>query len=779
MAEKSYFYIIIINNFLFMAKKAKYPNIVRGGIAIPIPNRANYYYMKGKKHKDGGIDIGENPRTGLEVEDGEVLHLTDNNIKVYSSVPFLNGKSPAEKVMGGENPNKVFKQQEDFKDRNNLNDDGTRKAEYGKKAAVVRTPEDEKVSKLTRSYYKEVNPLAGYPGVWDALAHGMNAFGRRYKDTDSTAYPVTDKVADATWRKRLGLSYDEADLPSNVDGSVRLPKDRELEIPVDTNLLKRRINVNLKLSDKYKKQGNSIKQEVVDWAIGEDEAALNALRKTYKTGEPVVVNEQAYNSRSLINNGEISMPGSSPLNPLQNYTLQYDKDKNVMRYRDVYDFNKFDMFVPGKGYEIKGEIDLNKKAMGGDNKIDPRHAKLIARRGMPGDIEALRAAGYDKYGNSLVTFNGGKFGGSGAGMEFNAGPLNKENSDYVRNTPILRSFSDAFAEAKRNGNSTFIFNGKKYTTKVSDNPNYIGKRYEPTLNIREVLDENKKVISDSTRVEPYIGQIPGTHKRIKKAMGGTTNKPVTVTVNGKTKVVYSPSTGGTRSGAEGNRTKAKLGLIEKIKNNKEDFGDIINLTGNIIGSTLAYNTNRRALNNMSAPVAPTPRQATKLKTKININPQLDKMRETLAAYERNVDANTTSSRVALARKNRASADMLSQYNSLLGDKENKETTLINQDRLNRQNITNQNIEDYSSYLDRKTAFNNALIEKKSENKVGLINNLTSSINNTITTRDKRRRDRNNLISVIAAHPNVNPQMLKDLGFDGITQEMIDKINKNR
>lgn len=233
--------------------------------------------------------------------------------------------------------------------------------EEGKKEAVVRTPEDEKVSKLTRSYYKEVNPLAGYPGFWDAVAHGLNVFGRRYKDTDSTAYNVTDMVADATWRKRLGLSYDEKYLPSNEDGSVRLPRDRELEIPVDTNLLKRRINANLKLLDKYKKQGNSTKQEVVDWAIGEDEAALNALRKTYKTGEPVVINEQAYNSRSLINNGEISLPGSSPLNPLQNYTIQYNKDKDVMEYRDVYDFNGFDWAVPGKSYKIKGEIPLKKK----------------------------------------------------------------------------------------------------------------------------------------------------------------------------------------------------------------------------------------------------------------------------------------------------------------------------------------------------------------------------------------------------------------------------------
>ena len=386
-------------------------------------------------------------------------------------------------------------------------------------------------------------------------------------------------------------------------------------MPVDTNLLKRRINANLKLSDKYKKQGDTTKQSIVDWAIKEDQKGLDSLRHTYKTGEPVVINEQVYNTRSLINNSEMSMPGSSPLNPLQNYTLQYDKDKNVMRYRDVYDFNHLDWAVPGKGYEIKGEIDLNKKAMGGDNKIDPRHAKLIARRGMPGDIEALRIAGYDKYGNSLVTFSGGNFGGSGAGMEFDSNNITKNNSDYIRNTPVLRSFSDAFAEAKRNGNSTFIFNGKKYTTKVSDNPNYIGKRYEPTLNIREVLDENKKVISDSTRVEPYIGQIPGTHKRTTKAMGGKINKPVTVTVNGKTKVVYSPSTGGTRSEAEGNRIKGKLGLITKIGdfigNNKNLVNDGLSLIGNVTGSLLSNRANRKMLNSLEYGPVPISLQPTK------------------------------------------------------------------------------------------------------------------------------------------------------------------------
>ena len=734
-----------------MAKKAIYPDIVRGGIAIPIPNKTNYYYMKGKKHKDGGIDIGKNPRTGLEVEDGEVLHLTDNNIKVYSSVPFLNGKSPAEKVMGGENPNKVFKQQEEFKDKNHLNDDGTRKAEYGKKAAVVRTPEDEKISKLTRSYYKEINPLAGYPSVRDAIAHTMNVFGRRYTDTDSTAYPVTDKVADATWRKRLGLSYDEADLPSNPDGSVRLPKDRELEIPVDTNLLKRRINANQELSKKYEASGKAKSKEVVDWAIGEDEAALNALRKTYKTGQPVVVNEQAYNSRSLIKNGKVSMPGSSPLNPLQNYTLQYDKGRNVMMYRDVYDFNHLDKVVPGKGYKIQGEINLNKKQMGGKNKITPEHAKLLGRRGMPGDKEALAAAGYNSKGQPLVTFKGGRFGGAGAGASFDSTNTNSEINDYVRNTPILRSFGDAFAEARKKGLKTFNFNGKEYSTEKSNNPKYVGKRYEPTLNIREVLDENKKVISDSTRVEPYLGQIPGTHKRIKKAIGGKMNKPVSVTVNGKTKVVYSPSTGNTRSEAEGTRTKAKLGL------------NAIDLISNSIGSVGSYFINRKMLKDIKDIPKPVSIQPTKLKTKININSSLDKMRETAANYNKAVDSNTASSRVALARKNRLASEILGQYNSLIGEKENKETALINQDRMNRQTVAEKNITNYNKYLKEQNAFENAVREKQAENAISLISNLNKGVQDFTTNKQKNKQFKNNLIAMSMAYPDVNvDELLKKL-----------------
>lgn len=114
----------------------KIPNVVAGGIAQPLGN--NFFYMNGRKHSQGGIDIGPSDKTGIEVEDGEVVETNGNELKVYSAQPIINGVSPAQLVMGGANPNKVFKAQEDFKDRNGINDDGT-KAKYGKEKYVAKS----------------------------------------------------------------------------------------------------------------------------------------------------------------------------------------------------------------------------------------------------------------------------------------------------------------------------------------------------------------------------------------------------------------------------------------------------------------------------------------------------------------------------------------------------------------------------------------------------------------------------------------------------------------
>lgn len=152
----------------------KIPNVVAGGIAQPLGN--NFFYMNGRKHSQGGIDIGPSDKTGIEVEDGEVVETNGNELKVYSAQPIINGVSPAKLVMGGANPNKVFKAQEDFKDRNGINDDGT-KAKYGKEKYVAK-------SDNTR-----VTPIMESPRNSDI------------KQGDFIYYPETYRIANNTLEK--------------------------------------------------------------------------------------------------------------------------------------------------------------------------------------------------------------------------------------------------------------------------------------------------------------------------------------------------------------------------------------------------------------------------------------------------------------------------------------------------------------------------------------------------------------------------------------------------
>lgn len=108
--------------------RRKAPNIVRGGRAIPFGNPTdNLYYLQGRSHAKGGIDIGENSRTGIEAEGGEVVQIKPNELRVLSAQDFIGGGiSPAKQVLAGANPDRVFNEQERFKDRHRINDDGSR-----------------------------------------------------------------------------------------------------------------------------------------------------------------------------------------------------------------------------------------------------------------------------------------------------------------------------------------------------------------------------------------------------------------------------------------------------------------------------------------------------------------------------------------------------------------------------------------------------------------------------------------------------------------------------
>ena len=234
--------------------------------------------------------------------------------------------------------------------------------------SAIRTDEDRKVPKYNRAVYSSVNPIWGIPN--NIIQAGRLSTQARIKswrdDQDNMEYSVGtqigDSVADAAWRKRLGLSYDSKFLPKFNGDTVRLPKQLEMEIPTDTNMLKKRIANTERLMKRSSKYKNST---AVNVALKSDQRALKALRDTYKTGKAVGLDEYSNNSRQLVENGEINEEYISPLNVFRNYNIRYDKDTDKMYYSKSYDFDtvehNWDKFVPGTKFYIRGSIDLNKK----------------------------------------------------------------------------------------------------------------------------------------------------------------------------------------------------------------------------------------------------------------------------------------------------------------------------------------------------------------------------------------------------------------------------------
>lgn len=689
-----------------MAKKAIYPDIVRGGIAIPIPNKTNYYYMKGKKHKDGGIDIGKNPRTGLEVEDGEVLHLTDNNIKVYSSVPFLNGKSPAEKVMGGENPNKVFKQQEDFKDRNKLNDDGTRKAGFGKwlKNTLI------KGAQLASEASRDVRTGGASSHVKELVDKGKHEEAKQFAENYFKANTLGISLGAGAASNKLATDLLITTGTSAADAGANF-------VTKDTNSAAKQSTTDTAINIAGDVLGKGIGKVLdigpVKQYIGKKLGYVEDMNGYIKEGSHFrIVDKPAIDD--AIQSGSIRAKTG-----LYHGTPEYLRENFSKYLPQLGDWETMDAFEIRKRLKELG-------AIGENNLLQTMYIRNSTNHG--GTVGYFRNTPYPNYLISKDNYvietpeSLGVFVPGHHGKEHINIPLDKAGATVLKTNGSIK-------------NASIPTKGSSYW------------KYSPFWGMWKNTKFNlggEKSFDDSTEYPKYI-------RKNKKAMDGTTNKPVTVTANGKTKVVYSPSTGGTRSGAEGNRAKAKLGT------------DIIGLSSNLIGSGLSFLANRKMLKNLKDSPKPVSIQPTKLKTKININSSLDKMRETAAAYNKAVDSNTSSSRVALARKNRLVGNMLGQYNSLIGDKENREAALINQDRLNRQTVAEKNIAAYNNYLSKQNALENAIIEKKAENTVGLISNLNKGVQEFTTNKQKNRQFKNNLIAMSMAYPNVNvDELLKKL-----------------
>lgn len=604
----------------------KIPNVVAGGIAQPLGN--NFFYMNGRKHSQGGIDIGPSDKTGIEVEDGEVVETNGNELKVYSAQPIINGVSPAKLIMGGANPNKVFKAQEDFKDRNKINDDGTIKAMGG--------------LSRDKDYGSKKKP---YPSV----AKKDFAGGHR-------SYPIPTK-ADAIDALRLAGLHGRSDVKAKVYNKypeLRKKGNTGLVISINGNVKNGLIHSPSStggLRDKFAVGGNRINRHGRTWEYDEKIGAYVPItNRTINRTSAYPINKSA--------RGE-TIVGSD-------YTFRNGRwSKNSITNNNV-------------------NTNTNKSNIDNGN----RRPQYYAERRLPlfedgaGITSGLVRAGWSHGNNKGVSMNN-------------------------INIPSL-SATKSSGKTPRGGRS-----------KSSQSTQSISTKTPPTA--------------------VYNRNLPKVETSIPTTLPVSTNTPAQGTK-------YSDGKG---QGRFKNLTTA----------------DWIGLGSNVAGSLASYFASKRAINKMRGPGQPTLISANKLKTKYNINPQLDRIREDKFEAYRDIDSNTASSRVSLARKQRVRNAAGQAANELYGNKENIETNLINQDRRNQQSVRQFNAQQYNQYIDRKAAFDNGIREAKVTN----INNLFSGINAGIQdmiSRYENRKALNNTISAMrASAPNVDDRIMRDAGVD--------------
>lgn len=569
----------------------KVPNVVAGGIAQPLGN--NFFYMNGRKHSQGGIDIGPSDKTGIEVEGGEVVETNGNELKVYSAQPILNGASPAQLVMGGANPNKVFKAQEDFKDRNGINDDGT-KAKYGKEkygfVVSVRRP---------------------------IKFEGIHPENKKYN-------VITSEMLRKTSRNK-GNPYQHFIFTGDVG-------KQGLDV-VDIK------DVN---SEEFKHIFNT-RQHVGQYSKGYS-------RKSRKLGGKNMIVSISGN----VKNGLIHSPSSTG------------------GLRDKFAVGGKRINRPGRTWEY-----------------DEQNGYYVPITNRTSIYPINKSARGETIVGSDYTFRNGRW--------------SKNNT----NIPSL-------SETKSNGKTP-----RRGRSKSSQSTQSVPTKTPPTA--------------------VYNRNLPKVEASIPTTLPVSTNIPAKGTT----------SSDGKGQGKFKNLTTA----------------DWIGLGSNIAGSLASYFASRRAINKMRGPGQPTLISANKLKTKYNINPQLDRIREDKFEAYRDIDSNTASSRVSLARKQRVRNAAGQAANELYGNKENIETNLINQDRRNQQSVRQFNAQQYNQYIDRKAAFDNGIREAKVTNINNLFSGINAGIQDMISRYENRKALNNTIGAMRASAPNVDDRIMRDAGVD--------------
>lgn len=632
------------------------PNIVRGGAAIPI-GKKNFYYMQGRKHEQGGIDVGRNAKTGLEVEGEEVMQVTPNEVRVYSSVPFLRGVSPAELVLNGADANKVFTAQEKYKNNNRINDDGT-KYKYGginnkqyyanNNSVSFRNNNKNNKTKNQKLYNKNNNIVFKY------LANNDNI---KYNDNDNiniTNKSKMGKLVSINGNVKNGLihtpnqdvlAYNKERKP-RFNGRYSKPGLHNLELLVaDLLLPKGKVNIE---PDVPKRLGWV---EAHNRLVGADISQKPLDAKKDNTNVVHTISETERRTRKFV------CGGRSKAKVGKGFRINNDKYNigDTITYKD----KQYIVTDRNEAKPIDKNVNSYVDGITGAARRVPTSPQLT--RNITNGL-VNNAPTYKKNGETHYFVEAPK-------VDYDSGTSLADLQNLLNLTP--RKGSNQSSSSSTGGVNNRTSKSAKPTIQrvnklaPATNAEMVGIRrgLEPLLQ-NTIVDKLNKTVDNDLNVMPVQDDVAKTRNMDNILLGVNLGSSVLDAVMGN---IYANQMHGYTAP---NITAPTIKNPGEIKLNEEDLKDI---------------------------PAPILMAAAKLKTRYNANPQLSKIEDDTRRIMGEIGRNTSNSRVALARKQRAALQGQQAKNEVYGRKENIETELINKDKLNQQEVTARNLARYDQY----------------------------------------------------------------------------------
>lgn len=704
------------------------PNIVRGGAAIPI-GKKNFYYMQGRKHEQGGIDVGRNPKTGLEVEGEEVMQVTPNEVRVYSSVPFLRGVSPAELVLNGANANKVFAAQEKYKDNNRINDDGT-KYKYG----GDNRQSTDSINKNTNTFnpndftFRNINTLDKVKSI--EFKNG------NYANYVEIPFNKMDTIVAKTLGNGNNLELNKYIIRGFANSLTRNP------LKFIDGLQK---SVNENVMEALIKSGTKSKNNIIITDYGKKEFGGNTNNKS-KMGKLVSINGN-------VKNGLIHTPNQD--------VLAYNKERKS-RFNGRYskpglhnlELLVADLLLPKGKVNIEpdvpkrlGWVEAHNRLVGADISQKPLDAKKdntnvvhtiseTERRTRKfvcgGRSKAKVGKGFrinnDKYNiGDTITYKDKQYIVTDRNE---AKPIDKNVNSYVdgitgaaRRVPtssqLTRNITNGLANNaptyKKNGETHYFVEAPKVDydsgTNLADLQNLLnltprkGSNQSSSSSTGGVNNRTSKsakpTIQRVNKLAPATNaEMAGIRRGLEPLLQNTIVDKLNKSVDNDLNVMPVQDDVAKTRNMDNILLGVNLGssvldaVMGNIYANQMHGYTAPNITAPTIKNPGEIKLNEEDLKDIPAPIL---MAAAKLKTRYNANPQLSKIEDDTRRIMGEIGRNTSNSRVALARKQRAALQGQQAKNEVYGRKENIETELINKDKLNQQEVTARNLARYDQY----------------------------------------------------------------------------------